>query len=581
MASFLFKPISVLLVLVLYFSYESQGQSSKSLKEHLARAADRVSLALTGDLANPEQRALVADRKLTLKDYAESLRTLPETESHVLQYWLAALKINSPAPLSLISTEPTPVGTAAAPARVTLGGDNTGPFLNSKDTKVLAGVRLPACSSTVIYQRVAPGMVVYSSAELDQRRTTCDMNFDNSQLVCANLTGVAKTFCDSHVSTQPGLVACNSLTGADLSTCTGHLVTAKTNCLAAVEALRRSTTDYQGFLAERQCSCTEAIELFPWWDNRTKVKACPDAVSSCGTSNDLAQCVVQDNRFSVNHNKAQSENDFKYNSMIINGFTEEPGRIFARTILENREWKTALTTSESVMNGAMEHFLVNRGKLIRTNAPSSAYPTTNLVVNDPTRSSFRWVDRGAEMAGGVLTTVAYQLNTNGYRAKVNRAYEAMLCRQFVIPPGTPSTEGTEADLTQRNPCSSCHKIIEPLGKYFWKWDKVSTNFIYHPSANSTPTQHTWPDPTVLKNADFGDFTGSDVVGFGNALATHPNFATCAVKRAFEMVLGRLPEGPELAEWQPRLLQTYTSSGGRIWPVMLQLFESDLFLGGLK
>jgi len=543
-------------LVAIYFANEIQAQNRKHSKEHLARAADRVALVLTGDLADETSRNLVSEGKLTLTQYSEVLRSKPESEDHLLKYWLAVLKINGPVALETIKTESTPTSQVPTPAQVKLGDSLTGPFRNDRLTMVISGRRLPACTQDLIYNRVTPGMVVYTNAELDQRRVKCETDYQAEVIRCGTLA-----------------------TDALRQSCMNTATTTRTNCLNGVNALERSTTDYQAFLTESQCSCTEAISVFPWWDNKEKVKVCPDAWSLCGDK--LSNCVVIDSRFSPNHQRAQDDVSFKYNSEVIRGFTEEPGRFMARVILENKSWSSTLTSSETVMNGAMEHFLLSKGSLILSNGPSTGYRPGNqssISDSDPTRPTFRWVNKGQELAGGALTSVAFHLNTNGYRAKVNRAYEAFLCKQFIIPAGTPTTEGTEPDLTQRNPCSSCHKMIEPLGRYFWKWDKIGTNYLFDGSRSANPSQVAWPDPTILKNSDFGNYAGDNVLGFGTALANHPSFSSCAVKRAYEIVMGRMLEGKEQADWQSRLLDTYQSNGGKVWPVMLQLIESEQFIG---
>ena len=106
-----------------------------------------------------------------------------------------------------------------------------------------------------------------------------------------------------------------------------------------------------------------------------------------------------------------------------------------------------------------------------------------------------WVARGDKHAG-IISTPAFQMITNGYRAKANRVYEAFTCNKFSVPIGSiPDSEDSNPDLTQREYCSHCHKALEPMADFFKKWpDMGQGSYAYNKDENIICLLYTSPSP---------------------------------------------------------------------------------------
>ena len=109
------------------------------------------------------------------------------------------------------------------------------------------------------------------------------------------------------------------------------------------------------------------------------------------------------------------------------------------------------------------HFLQNFGKVIRTDFfkdgdqyrelshTLNSYPELDNMQIDNEDDSFHWIERGGNKHAGVLTTIAFHRATNGRRAKANLARSALLCREFVDPPGVVPLAQDRRKLEERAP----------------------------------------------------------------------------------------------------------------------------------
>jgi hypothetical protein len=514
-------------------SAQAQPAPTALKKSQLARLADRVSLVLTGDMASAEDKAEVVKGTLSLENLAEKLKTNPKTEEQLAKFWLEKLKISSAVPIGTISKTDNSIQNSISTIAA-------GSFANGPNTNIIQWSAVAGDAGSFAFKRIPPGQNVFPQSHYESQRTDCQAR---------------------------------------------ETVSLREACVNAVNARENNQKVYTSFLSEANCSNTQARAIRPWWNKTVSVKACPDAVLFCGS--DLSKCFVRDSRLAPGHSRSNDDKIFPYYSNVIRGFTEEPGRLIAKVILDDRPWSQTLLSTESPTSGAMQHFLTGIGSLIVQNGPPASYTdrqgNSTLSSDFPENTDFKWIERGPEHSG-ILTTPAYHLVTNGYRAKVNRSYESFLCKTFFIAPGTPIDESSESDLTKRAPCSDCHRVIEPLGRYFFRFPQTGTNFRYDaavPAKPSATPYAPWAVPNLLSNTDFGNFEGADVRGFGAALSVNPEFKTCAVLRAWEFVMGKAPATTELAVWQGRLLDTYNTSGGKIWPVIKQIIGSPDFIGGIK
>jgi hypothetical protein len=316
--------------------------------------------------------------------------------------------------------------------------------------------------------------------------------------------------------------------------------------------------------AFRNCTCEQAVSVSPWWAPQTTVKACAgmDAQGVCGPN--LRACLPQGN-----------DPDNKYNEDVTVGFTTEPGRLAARVIIEDRPWDEVLRGSRSPMNGAMQHFLLNFGELVRRVSPPGSFQKPGTVGEytfpkpEASNRGYDWVERGS-LHAGVLTTIAFQRNFNGWRAKANATMEAFLCQKFKVPQGAKQIPSEESDLTRRPYCQSCHSTLEPMSQFFGRWPNLgNTNYFYEPAASASAV------------GSFNGQSDADTVGLARVFTAQKEFSSCAAERAFEFVVGRTMTEKERAGLLPSLASSFQQNGRKIWPVMKEIILQPAFLGDAR
>ena len=105
-----------------------------------------------------------------------------------------------------------------------------------------------------------------------------------------------------------------------------------------------------------------------------------------------------------------------------------------------------------------------------------------------------------------------------------------------------------------------------MANFFNRWSPRGTvNFKYVASKNAN-------------GVHFG-VAGSDVSGYGAALSNDVDFASCGVKRAFEILVGRPPNAEEQLKHLPELLEVYNSNGGTLLPVFKAISKLPLMMSG--
>jgi hypothetical protein len=512
------------------------------------RLADRVAVSLTGLIATPEEKKDFAEGKISIKELAEKYRARPEFQERLAQFWLQTLQVNSPIPYETIESDGSGGMTVGATVLQNLNAGTNGSFAT---TRSILFRRPPGCTK--------------ARYELSMNQQTFQPAVDATTSQCAALPAG----------------------------------TEKNVCLNRLDLVVRLKTETDRFRLSRNlndlgndCKCGTEVDVKPWWNPGTTVAVCPTVLNHrrfdkgqlvqdssteerCG--NDLRLCTVINSKFAQRGSVVEGTEEDptqNYYDELTHGFTMEPGVLIAKTIQDDRDFRTVLTTNETTLNGIMEAFyaISEKGGIVYQQMPGKFNNRTSLKPSEGGRKTFRWVNRGNGNAG-VFTTPAFQMITNGYRAKANRAYESFLCSQFVIPPGTRDTDPSEPDLTKRQPCASCHVELEPMGKLFGKWPLEGTNFVYKsaiPAAGGFPVQ---------PGAAFHE--GEDVSDLGTAFGKDFRFANCAVQRSFEFLLGRGPTELEKSNFVPALTKELNTNNFRIWPVMVQIIESESFSGGQK
>lgn len=313
--------------------------------------------------------------------------------------------------------------------------------------------------------------------------------------------------------------------------------------------------------------CGRTTLVTPYWNPTGTVQVCSGLLASDHCGPDLARCIPDPEPVAPGYTLAPFVRQVSW------GFTMQPGVTAAKLVQDGASWDGMVTGTRVPVNGPMAKFLSLFGGYFGAVAPPGAYPgrTSDAVFTgaDATNlDDWRWVEGGPREAG-ILTSLAFQRVTNGWRAKANRAMNALLCRSFSVPEGTPQPPSTETDLTKKPYCSECHRILEPMARFFGRWPNVGNgnNYRY--------------DPVAPAAGEFNGVTGDDVPAFGRILAGMEDYDRCAVRRAFEFVMARRMTDEERATLLRPLTARFVANGKRLWPVMRELIASPAFQAPLN
>ena len=283
----------------------------------------------------------------------------------------------------------------------------------------------------------------------------------------------------------------------------------------------------------------------------------------------------------------QDSMDVKYLRRVAAAITIEPGRMMAKNVREERNYAEILTTSKGVVNGAYLHFLRNFGNVIHTSFLKNgdkhvektnvlnSYPELDSMQLDINDNTFHWIERGSNKHAGILTTIAFHRVTNGRRAKANLLRSALLCREFIDPSGAVSDPTDRRRLEERAYCGGCHKYLEPMAAFFYRWPDTGNdnNYFYNHVQKSRTTYYIDTSCGEDCRAE-----GDGVRDLANILVHHTDqsFKRCAIHHAYEFLMRQHLQGKNAHELMPDFLQVYENSGGKIWAVMRQIITSDFF-----
>ena len=334
----------------------------------------------------------------------------------------------------------------------------------------------------------------------------------------------------------------------------------------------------------------DKIDVRPFWDMETTVKACPATIEARFCGKNFHQC------FPYAYAADDLDDDNFYRRRIAAAIVTEPGRIMAKTVREDKKYSEILTSSKGVVNGHYLHFLHNFGEIITKSFYQrsssglrveenvlSSYPNlqeqfTKHCGNDHRclqEEGWHWLERGGNKHAGVLTTVAFHRATNGWKAKANKARSALLCREFVDPPGAKADPDDTRREEERTYCKSCHAYLDPMSRFFYRWPDTGNDSIYfYNHLNLKPLRKQSYQDTACAECEAVE--GDDVVGFAGILASSDAFKKCAIRHAFEFILRRLPNSKERKELLPQYLQIYRDSGEKLWQVMEEIITTEIF-----
>ena len=271
------------------------------------------------------------------------------------------------------------------------------------------------------------------------------------------------------------------------------------------------------------------------------------------------------------------------NLPVTRSLAEDVDRRVARMIRDGLPYLELFTGRTAFVNGPIVHYL-----RYQTRVPGSVRmtPTSYDLQALPDlewasgTNTWKAVRLGPEHAG-VLTAPAYLLRFQTNRARANRFYETFLCRPFTAPPKTPANAAPpktpanaappepHPDLQERFDCRECHALLDPAAAYWGRWIQEGAGFL-------SPGRFPAARPDCRQCAREGRSCGDDCVPHYLTEVTTPfeepyagalralrflkephrphvergparlvarttgdeRFAECAVRRAFEGMLGR-------------------------------------------
>lgn len=352
---------------------------------------------------------------------------------------------------------------------------------------------------------------------------------------------------------------------------------------------------YSAVLAATTCGCGPAyaeapVEETPWWakdiapGQKETILVCQGALAAnvCGAR--LLGCWPN------------VANNIVMLPELNEAVTREPGLIAAKIVQDDLSWNEVLLTTKGVADAPYFALMGNAGggSLLKELEGPDSYPEISSDPNllssqkDPRRTDLLdpvtlkrapnvWYERGSHHAG-ILTTPAFLLRNNGWRAYSAAAREKFLCVQFSST--EPVLPTTETALDKKPGCRGCHVVIEPLrnfwarrpdtgeGSLTYKWEPYELKPDGHPALDSAGRQ--------VPINDLGSYegkSGSGIPALAKIFTESPDFASCAVKQAFEYINGREMNAAEEATLVVPLVARFEESNRRLWPVILEIIKN--------
>lgn len=215
---------------------------------------------------------------------------------------------------------------------------------------------------------------------------------------------------------------------------------------------------------------------------------------------------------------------------FVRAVGEEPLRIVARVIAEDRPYTEILTADWTMANEALAY------------AWGLPYPAGAQGWQES-----RYGD--GRPAAGVLATNGMwwrygSTESNANRKRANQVSRILLCNDYLVRPIDFERdvdlldEDAVNDAINNNPgCVNCHASLDPFAAYFfgfWAFnsDSASESAVYHPERERLY------DRLIGRSPAFYGEPGSSLADLGRQIAADPRFPTCAVEQVFEALLRR-------------------------------------------
>lgn len=323
--------------------------------------------------------------------------------------------------------------------------------------------------------------------------------------------------------------------------------------------LERYQTLYNlGKTTDPACADTSNIQdVKPFWDpsGTYKWKAAKYLTTNDRCKSDLSAC-------------ERAETDMEFYRGVSQDSNLEPGLLIAKTVSDEIAFSSIFTNSRTVLSERYAFLMQKENFPLWPNFPGGKYKEDKepkWLKPSPQGKSLFWVDRSPEHAG-VLTTPVYNTLTNGRRAKANRAFEAFLCKKFVVPEGAvPDPSDANPDLRKRKYCAYCHRTLEPMAAF---WNR-------YPALGRVNLEYN-ADPNIDDRGFFDGKQGAGVKKFGEILGQSKAFQSCSVKRTFEFIYGRMPTLAEEKTHFPAWIDVFNASNQNVLSVIIAMMKHKSF-----
>ena len=263
----------------------------------------------------------------------------------------------------------------------------------------------------------------------------------------------------------------------------------------------------------------------------------------------------------------QLEAEQEYNFERSSG--EEPLRLMARIVAENRSWTEIVTTDTTVANELL-------GEIWPIDYPQ----------DETGWKEVRWTD-GRPQAGVLVSNgLWWRYTTNAFNQNRTRAaaiFRLLVCEDYLARPVSfgdldSSTEDDQAEMILSDPyCLACHSAIEPVAASlfgFWVARQYSAIEMvqYHPEREPLGPKMTGVDTSWFGTPIYG------LEELGLTIAADPRFGRCATETMIEALWGRPPEIEDIAS-VTLLHQRFLDADMRIKPLILAIIESPVYRVG--
>ena len=250
---------------------------------------------------------------------------------------------------------------------------------------------------------------------------------------------------------------------------------------------------------------------------------------------------------------------------------EEPLRMMARVVSDDRSWDTIVQTDTTMATPLL----------------TRVWPMEPVGVPEGEWAPTRWTDH--RPAVGVLASNGFWWRYDTTAFNYNRTRAAAIARlvlcndylEFDIEFESPSltdAEGTEEAIRTNASCVACHQTLDPLSSLFfgfWAYDLYDPLELsrYHPEREPLGPEYLQVDP-----AWFGTPVNS-LSDLATVVPADRRFPACAVQ-TFSTAMWRRPTTEDDSTVQESLLAEFEANDRRVWSLLMALTRTRAYVGDL-